>query len=208
MRHSRIAGAVAGLVGLVGLAVLAGCGTAGPGGTTGTSSATATAPAPATAEGSTPADPARPSPAALPVPTSTKEVKVTRGGEPALLTDVRFARHDGFDRVVIDFRGEVPGYTVEWVEEFVEDGSGRELEVPAGAYLHIRLHPANAHTDDGEPTWPGGPIFKADLGNVRSVVRTGDFEAYVGVGLALDRRAGFRVRELTGPDRLVVDVGH
>ncbi|GGS82041.1 hypothetical protein GCM10010156_45970 [Planobispora rosea] len=142
-------------------------------------------------------------------PTSTKGVEVERSPDaPPLVTGVRFARHRGFDRVVVDFKGSLPGYRVEWVPELVQDGSGEPIDVTGGAYLQVTITPANAHTESGKPTWTGGPIFQADLGNVRNVVRTGDFEAVVGVGIVLDRKAGFRVLEQKQPNRLVIDVAN
>ncbi|MFC7645101.1 hypothetical protein ACFQX6_33965 [Streptosporangium lutulentum] len=127
---------------------------------------------------------------------------------PPSVTGVRFARHEGFDRVVIDMEGDLPGYTVKWVPKLVQDGSGDPIDAKGGAYLQLSMTPATAHTEAGEPTWTGGPIFQADLGNVRSVVKTGDFEAVVGVGVALDHKAAFRVLEQKAPNRLVVDVAH
>ncbi|GAA3135866.1 hypothetical protein GCM10010466_28300 [Planomonospora alba] len=149
------------------------------------------------------------SPTGLKAPTGTEPVEVKRNpDEPPLVTGVRFAEHPGFDRVVIDFAGTLPGYTVDWVPALVQDGSGDPIDVEGGAYLQVTLTPANAHTEAGEPTLKGGPVFQAGLGNVRSVVKTGDFEAVVGVGVVLERKAAFRVIEQKRPDRLVVDVAH
>ncbi|MEU4326347.1 AMIN-like domain-containing (lipo)protein [Nonomuraea dietziae] len=146
---------------------------------------------------------------ALPVPTGTKDVEVEGDpGEPVLVKTVRFADHGPLDRVVIDLDGDVTSYSVRWVDELVQDGSGEPIDVRGGAYLQVTLKPANAHTDEGKPTWSGGPIFQASLGNVQNVVKTGDFEGVVGVGLVLDHRAPFSVAELTSPHRLVVDVAH
>lgn len=155
------------------------------------------------------ASPGKSTAAGEPAPTHTAEVKVERGGmEPAIVTGVRYAAHDTYDRVVVDLRGGIPGYDVTWVEEFVQDGSGKPIDVPGGAYLLLTLFPAQAHNDNGKPTWRGGPVYTAGLGNVTKVVRTGDFEGRVGIGLALTRRAGFRVTEQGSPDRLVLDVAH
>ncbi|MEV4578742.1 hypothetical protein AB0K16_36410 [Nonomuraea jabiensis] len=148
----------------------------------------------------------RPEPGA---PTSTAEVDVHRDGiEPAVVTGVRFAGHDTYDRLVIDLRGKVPGYSVEWVDEFVEDGSGKPMDVSGGAYLQVTLFPANAHDAKGKPTWKGGPVFTTGLLNVTDVVRTGDFEGRVGIGLVLARKAAFQVKEQGGPSRLIIDVAH
>ncbi|MFE3447494.1 hypothetical protein ACFXJ8_01055 [Nonomuraea sp. NPDC059194] len=200
MRSSRIGALV------VGLAVLAGCGTSAP---PAVSVAPSAAPSASTAPATgAPASSATPS-AALPAPTSTKEVEVEGDlGEAVLVKTVRFADQGSFDRVVIDLDGDVTSYSVRWVDELVQDGSGEPIEVKGGAYLQVTLRPANAHTDEGKPTWTGGPIFQTELGNVQNVVKTGDFEGVVGVGLVLDHRAPFSVKELTGPNRLVIDVAH
>lgn len=142
-------------------------------------------------------------------PTTTREVEVRRTtSNPPLVLGARFAKHPGFDRVVIDLRGGQPGYSVRWVPKLVQDGSGDPIDAPGGAYLQVTVTPANAHSETGSPTWVGGPVFHAGLGNVRSVVKTGDFEAVVGVGIVLDHRAAFRVLEQRNPQRLVIDVSH
>ncbi|MFG1971140.1 hypothetical protein ACGFJC_17610 [Nonomuraea fuscirosea] len=150
-----------------------------------------------------------PSASAPGAPTSTAEVEVDRSGtEPAVVTGVRFAAHEGYDRLVVDLKGGMPGYNVKWVDEFVQDGSGKPMGVRGGAYLQLTLFPANAHDEDGEPTWSGGPVYAAGLANLADVVRTGDFEGRVGIGLALDRQAAFQVTEHRSPNRLVLDVAH
>ncbi|HEX4818293.1 MAG TPA: hypothetical protein VFV66_36610, partial [Nonomuraea sp.] len=144
-------------------------------------------------------------------PTSTTEVDVERDGmEPATVTGVRYTAHDTYDRLEITLDGDIPGYNVKWVDEFVQDGSGRPIDVRGGAYLQLTLFPAHAHDEGGRPTWTGGPVYPADLRNLTDVVRTGDFEGRVGIGLVLARQAAFQLRELsgTGPDRLVLDVAH
>ncbi|GAA3444206.1 AMIN-like domain-containing (lipo)protein [Planomonospora venezuelensis] len=213
MNRSRVA-----LV-LVPLTLLAGCG----GRTTGATAspappATATAspagtesPAPdgSSSPPASPQPPPTPGPGELKPPTGTERVEVERSpAAPPIVTGARFAEHEGFDRVVVDFEGELPGYRVEWVPELVQDGSGEPIDVKGGAYLQVTITPANAHTEAGAPTWTGGPVFQAGLGNVQNVVKTGDFEAVVGVGIVLDHKAGFRVLAQKQPNRLVIDVAH
>ncbi|MEV4181515.1 AMIN-like domain-containing (lipo)protein [Streptosporangium canum] len=192
---------------LVPLALFAaGCGAAAP---PEAASVSSSSPAPTAAPTPPPSSPAAPSKAGPKPPTSTKEVEVKHAvDKPPTVTGVRFAEHGGFDRVVIDLKGGLPGYSVRWVPELVQDGSGEPIDVRGGAYLQVSMHPAGAHTQSGSPTWAGGPIFQAALGNVRNVVKTGDFEAVVGVGIVLDRKAAFRVTEQKKPDRLVIDVAH
>ncbi|MER6943441.1 hypothetical protein ABT294_05390 [Nonomuraea sp. NPDC000554] len=199
MRPSPAPGTVQGfaraVAGLALLAVLSACGNVTP-----TGSAAVSPPSPTPTPTSTDDPP----------PTSTSEVDVDMGGtgEPALVKAVNWEARDGFDRIVVDFEGDPPGYKATWVKELVQDGSGDRLDVKGGAYLEIALNRAQAHTDKGAPTWEGGPIFQTDLGNVRAVVKTGDFEGRVGIGLVLDHRAGYRLDQQTSPNRLVVDVAH
>ncbi|WP_433251949.1 AMIN-like domain-containing (lipo)protein [Streptosporangium sp. CA-135522] len=206
MKRTRVALALVPLVPLVLFA--AGCGgsTAPP--DTASSAPAAHTSAPSVPNSSTPPSTASPR-ASLKPPTSTKEVDVKRAtGNPPTVTGVRFAEHGGFDRVVIDLKGDLPSYTVRWVSELVQEGSGDPIDVKGGAYLQVTMTPASAHSQSGDPTWTGGPIFQAELGNVQNVVKTGDFEAVVGVGIVLDHKAAFRVTEHRSPNRLVVDVAH
>lgn len=142
-------------------------------------------------------------------PTSMVEVDVQHNtGDPAVVQGVRYAAHDTYDRVVIDLKGSMPGYNVKWVDKLLQDASGEDFDLPGGAYLQLILAPADAHDAKGRPTWKGGPIFPANLGNVTHVVKTGDFEGRVGVGLVLNHQAAFELREQSDPDRLVIDVAH
>ncbi|WP_214408796.1 AMIN-like domain-containing (lipo)protein [Sphaerisporangium fuscum] len=218
---------------LVPLALLAACGTArddsgattspiitsAPPSSTGTESPATPSPAPssATALPGTPSATGGPRTSGAPStgaselapPTGTKPVEVSHTpARPPLVTGVRFARHEGYDRVVLDLTGAMAGYSVDWVKQLVEDGSGDPIAIKGGAYLAVTLRPAEAHTKDGKPTLGGNRVLPAGLGNVRSVVRTGDFEGTVSLALVLGHQAGFRVIEQSAPSRLVVDVAH
>ncbi|MGW4637630.1 AMIN-like domain-containing (lipo)protein [Sphaerisporangium sp. NPDC004334] len=144
-----------------------------------------------------------------PAPASTRRVAVTRSPErPPVVTGARFAAHPGFDRVVIDLRGAKTGYSVDWVRKLYEDGSGKLVDIKGGAYLQVMLKPANAHTENGRPTFPRTPVLRPGLPNLLGVVRTGDYEGVVTVALVLRERAGFRVFEQSDPARLVIDIAH
>jgi hypothetical protein len=125
---------------------------------------------------------------------------------PALVTGVRVARHDGFDRVVVDFEGDIPGYTVRWKSKVETEGAGKPIDLKGGQALHVMLIPAVAHTEAGEPTWVG--TSAEPLTAITGIVSTGDFEGHVGIALISERTRTFRVKEYTSPNRLVIDVGH
>ncbi|MEV0201964.1 hypothetical protein [Nonomuraea sp. NPDC050691] len=213
---------LAGLAVLAAVTPLAACGTGSGGAATATISPDPTAPVrpgedTATGPAATPAAPGTPAPtgtagpdelAPTPLPTGTAPVRVERDrGEPVLVTGVRAARHDGFDRVVVDLKGGMPGYTVRWVDELEQDGSGKPFDLHGRPCLYVLLTPAQAHTDDGAPTWTGAPLG-GPLGNVTRILKAGDFEGRVSAGIVAASKAPFRVREYTRPDRLVIDVAH
>ncbi|WP_084516657.1 AMIN-like domain-containing (lipo)protein [Microtetraspora niveoalba] len=178
--------------------------------TTGTSTGGTSTGAGASAGSGTPAangvaaKPGEPAP-----PTGTKPIKVSRNpAKPPKVTGVRFAKHTGFDRVVIDLSGPMTGYSVAWTDKLIHDASGDPVGLSGGAYLQVRITPAFAHDNAGASTWKGARQVAANLPNVRHIVNNGDFEGIVSVGLVLARKAGFRVLPQSGPSRIVIDVAH
>jgi hypothetical protein len=134
---------------------------------------------------------------------------VARDGEPvSLLTALRASEQVGYDRIVFEFTSGVPGYHVEYVDKPLRScGSGEPVPVAGEAWLAVRLAPANAHTDAGQPTLD----FRErtlQLPIVRELQSLCDFEAHVewAIGVASPNR--YRVMEMSAPARLVVDVLH
>jgi hypothetical protein len=203
---------------VIGTLVLASACVAGPGpggsggGVTPGPTSTTAAPAPTSASPTAPGGGVGPGPGpgaggdwtSDPV-TVTREITVP---PVPMLIGIRSAAHpdQGFDRIVLDFAGPLPGYTVRYVDEVREDGSGRLVTMPGRRYLLVVLNPAQAHTDAGtalvSPTRRllGYPML-------RGYVLVGDFEGYVSVALGLDDVVGFRIGELPGtPGRIYLDV--
>jgi hypothetical protein len=134
------------------------------------------------------------------------------GSVTALLERVAVGRHEGFDRVVFEFRNAVPGYRVEYVDPPLrEDGSGNVVEVDGSAFVVVRMEPASGFdlsVPEGELVYKGPRRMSgSDAGTsvVRELVRTGDFEAVLTWAIGLSDRVDFRVTRLEGPPRLVVD---
>jgi hypothetical protein len=121
------------------------------------------------------------------------------------LTDVRAGRHTGFDRVVFEFSGAVPEHRVRYVDQLVQDGSGKPVSVAGAADLEVVFHGANAHEDDGTPTI-SPRRFSTGLAAVKEVAQIGDFEAVVTYGIGIDRKRPLKVSTLSNPSRLVIDV--
>ncbi|PSL58152.1 hypothetical protein B0I31_101368 [Saccharothrix carnea] len=126
-----------------------------------------------------------------------------------VLTDIRTGRHADFDRVVLDLAGHRPEFFIRCVDQLYQDGSGYPVSLPGTYFLEVRLAPAAAHDDSGNPTYTGPRQFGTPaLTNVQAVAITGDFEANLTVGLGLRRDSWHRVFVLSSPTRVVIDVGH
>jgi len=118
---------------------------------------------------------------------------------------IRVAQHPecGYDRVVLDVAGQVPGYSVRSVATVVGDASGRTISIPGASYLLITLRPAQAHNGAGTPTVTSGvrqPRYPA----LASWTLAGDFEGAVTVALGLAGQANIRTGEL--PGRIYIDI--
>jgi hypothetical protein len=125
-----------------------------------------------------------------------------------VLTGIRTGRHVDFDRVVLDLDGSRPEFFVRSVDQLHYDGSGNPVPLPGAYFLEVRLAPAAAHDDNGNPTYAGPQQFDTPaLTNVQAVAITGDFEANLTVGLGMRRDSWHRVFLLDSPTRVVIDIG-
>jgi hypothetical protein len=64
---------------------------------------------------------------------------------------IRHAQHpaDGYDRVVFDVLGKLPGYEVRYVARPIADGRVEPVSMPGRQFLQIRFEPACAHDGSG-----------------------------------------------------------
>lgn len=135
-------------------------------------------------------------------------IRVSRSGEPAALQALRVTKNDGFDRVVLEFRERVPGYRIEYTDKPARDcDSGQARRVEGDGRLELRLFPARAHDESGEPTYRPREL-KPGLGMIRELERTCDRNDVVTwvIGTASPQR--YRAYELAEPPRLVIQIEH
>jgi hypothetical protein len=141
-------------------------------------------------------------------------VKADPAMSQANVTNVRTGQHYCFDRLVVDLNGPVGGYTVRYVPQVTQDGSGAPIALRGQAFLQITVN-APAYDDSGNATYT--PANQNELTDVsgyqtfRQVAWAGSFEGYSSLGLGVRARLPFRVFALAGPDagsRLVIDVAH
>jgi hypothetical protein len=147
-------------------------------------------------------------PAVVPTPDSWRTTPVSVVHHPhvppvPVLAGVRYARHaEGYDRIVLDIPGTLPGYSAAYVTEVRSDGADQPIAVPGSHHLRVVLTPARAHRDTGGATVSG--VHRVDLPVLESYAITGDYEGHVTVVLGLNRKAGYRIAELD--NRIYVDV--
>jgi len=210
---------------LIGLAALlagsaAGCGGgdegAEPSATPSPSAPSATStPAPSPTPPPTPPPTPAPTPSATPTPAPPPQgfstARVTGASQGlGLLTAVRVGAQPGFDRVVFEFEGAVPGYAVEYVPlPLVADPSGLPVAIQGDHAIGVRMEPAASYEASSDPlrlTYLGPTRITTSLSAVLEVVKTGDFETVLNWAIGVDSKQPFKVTVLQGPPRLVIDV--
>ena len=102
----------------------------------------------------------------------------------------------------------MPGYHIAYIDRPVRScGSGEVVPLPGDGWLEVRMQPAAAHTEAGEPTI-ARRVHPLTLPNLKQLSLTCDFEADVTWVAGVLSPNDFRVSELKGPSRLVVDIRH
>lgn len=126
------------------------------------------------------------------------------------LTNIRTGLNNGYDRVVLDLtNGFQPTVSHQVVDELIEDPTGEVFWLTGEHFVQVVVNPAAAHDENGNVTYPGPRKFRTrDLRNVMAVGLNGDFEAHLLIGLGIRYQSWVRVFTLTGPARVVIDVGH
>jgi hypothetical protein len=129
---------------------------------------------------------------------------------PLTVTSVRLGQHDGYDRAVFDIAGDgTPGWDVRYVDEAVEDATGRVLDLEGDGTVQVILTGMGYPTDTGFEEWTGRQVATEGYPQLWEMRFVGTFEgqtqAFLGVSGA---DAAFRVFALADPVRVVVDVRH
>lgn len=143
-------------------------------------------------------------------PTSTRHGPGGRqppDGPSAKLAAVRAARHLGYDGVAFEFEGaKVPAYRIGYVREIALGETDDQFLTLEGDALIKATFQGTASDDHRPGTQTMPDKLTPALPQVRQLGLAEDWEGVVRIGIGLDHRAGFRVLELTGPVRVVVDV--
>jgi len=123
-----------------------------------------------------------------------------------LVVGLRYARHSNYDRVVVDIRGSIPGWTARYVRTHHYDASGAQVPIRGG--MDLVLFPAYAHRSDGSSCYSGPKLVRPGFPALKEIAFTGDYEGYVSFGFGLDGRNPYRIFRLHDPQRIVLDFRH
>jgi hypothetical protein len=130
---------------------------------------------------------------------------------PVLLTDVRIAGHDGYDRVVFEYEGDLTPELRVTPDDgpYIQNPSGLPVDVNGDPVYLVNVTGASAHDmDSGEQTYTGPTDFDPGLEQIVQLVESGDFEAVNNWYLGVNGSTCLRLFALTDPGRLVIDVQH
>lgn len=123
------------------------------------------------------------------------------------ITDLRYARHGNFDRVVVDVTGKIPGGRTGYHRRFYYDGSGERVPIRGG--LQLTLLPAYTYDADGNNVYDGPSLVRPGFPALKAIALTGSFEGQVSFAFGLSpMRAPYRVFLLHSPQRVVIDFKH
>jgi hypothetical protein len=118
------------------------------------------------------------------------------------LVSYRVIKHRGYDRVVWQFAGGLPGHQIEYVRQVVSDGSGKPVRLEGHAFLNVTLKDLEWTGRDV----PREPTLTPRLHLLRQLKPSGVFEGYSSFGLGLSHKARYRFFTLRRPDRAVLDL--
>jgi hypothetical protein len=118
---------------------------------------------------------------------------------PPKLTSIRAVHHPGFDRLVFQFTGGLPGTrTVKYVPKVIADGSGKVVPVFGAARLLVVFSVAAVGQNLNERSFA--------LPGLLQVVQAGNFESVVSYGVGVARKEPVHLFTLANPARVVIDI--
>jgi len=162
-----------------------------------------TAPAPGPGPGPAPKPPALPG-------AGTADVGISRSGV-GHLSAVRLGNQGSYDRLVLEFKDQVPGYTVGYRPLPAKaDGSGDPIALPgAKALVMVTMRSATGYdSDKSSPTYTGPNEVTAKSVQVTQAKAAGDFESVLSWAVGLKSKVPFKVSIMNAPPRLVIDFQH
>jgi hypothetical protein len=124
--------------------------------------------------------------------------------ETPYLKEVRVAKNNGFDRIVFEFRGDIPRYFIEYIKPPITGTADEEIKVSGKFFVSITLQTLPYPDDEklAEAKIPEGKLNLPVISEVREIEW---FEGDRPFAIGLKAKKLYRVQQLKNPARLVVD---
>lgn len=142
-----------------------------------------------------------------------------KGGteEVMILRDIRIARHEDFERVVLEFQSQaggkqtgIPIWTSDAGKIPYRDPEGKQTKVSGTHFIELRYHGIEADLSQGEEPviiYKGPKRFSPGFPSISEAVFSPSYEHNTLILLiGLNRPKGYRVSELRSPPRIILDV--
>jgi hypothetical protein len=111
--------------------------------------------------------------------------------------------------VVFEFSGGLPAYTTSVVQAVYTDPKGDVVPLAGQVQLRVVFHGATAWCPaSAGQTYSGPSVLVPYYPRLLTVSAAGDFEQVLSFGIGLAAPGTYHAYTLTGPDRMVLDVGH
>jgi hypothetical protein len=132
-----------------------------------------------------------PAPATTAPSTSSPAPSVQPGG-PAqacsqagtYLTALSTDEHSGYDQVVFQFSGNLPGYTIQRVQAVYSDPQGTPVPLAGQSYLRVVFHGTSvARPQPPHQTYTGPAVLTPYYPQLLTVSAAGDFEGVLSFGI-------------------------
>lgn len=120
---------------------------------------------------------------------------------------VKVGKHPGYDRVVFEFKGDLPNYSVNYVEPPIWLGeSGEKVKISGKAFVEVSFYavpiPENGYFPDELLEFPKE---KLNLPVINEIKMSDWWEGILALAVGLKAKKLYRVEELSNPSRLAVD---
>ncbi|WP_019202576.1 hypothetical protein [Tsukamurella sp. 1534] len=124
-----------------------------------------------------------------------------------MLSDLRTGARDGSDRLVLEFTGQAPPYTVTRKSGPIDDCASGNRVAGEGQYLVIRAEPVGIFDHDGRSPYTGPRTVPGPGGAITRAAVSCAFEGQLQVAVRLAGDGlGYKDFTLSGPGRIVLDV--
>lgn len=151
---------------------------------------------------------------ALPWTTGRMNREAAPGQAHRTIDNVLLLSGEGFDRFLVTFRSDAPafpGYSLDYADspatDCAADPSESSFDSDGEAYLKLTISAVRGHEDDGTNT-SGPRTIRGGSEHVMAAHKTCDFEGVAEWVFDLSARHAYRIMELQGPSRLLIDIQH